>query len=157
MKISKLVTALVLGAAMTATAADFVDTAPVVGVEPIFSTQNRQECHFEGGGSDQQQGRAYSGAAVGAVAGGLAGNQIGGGNGKTAATALGAVIGALTGDRVQNDGAGQQQGRRVCTNQPTQVISGYRVRYSYQGREGVTTMRQQPGETVRVGVTAIQN
>ena len=159
MKISSIAMAVFCSTAITATAADFVDTAQVVGVEPIYSQQSRQECHMEsdGGYQDQQQGRGYGGAVVGAVAGGIVGNQIGGGNGKTAATALGAVLGALTGDRVQNDGAGQQQARRVCTNQPVQSINGYRVRYNYQGREGMTAMRQQPGETIQVGVTAITN
>ena len=156
------IVAMSIGMASTAAAVDFVDVAQVVGVEAIYSTQTQQECHIETSYQEQgqSQGRGNSGAAVGAVAGGILGNQIGGGNGKTAATALGAVLGALTGDRVQNDGGGaaqQQQQRRVCTNQPVQAISGYRVRYQYNGRDGTAVVRQPPGETIRVGITAIQN
>jgi len=41
------------------------------------------------------------GTAIGAVVGGLLGNQIGGGNGKKAMTVLGAVGGALAGNEVE--------------------------------------------------------
>jgi len=42
-----------------------------------------------------------AGTAIGAVAGGLLGNQVGGGNGKKLATAAGAVGGALAGRKIQ--------------------------------------------------------
>jgi uncharacterized protein YcfJ len=42
-----------------------------------------------------------AGKAIGAVAGGLVGNQIGGGKGKTLATVGGAVAGGVVGDKVQ--------------------------------------------------------
>lgn len=154
------VLAISVGVTGSAAAAEIMDVAQVVGVEPIYSSQYQQECHFETSFQDQNegQGRSNGGAVVGAVAGGLLGNQVGGGNGKTVATALGAVLGALTGDRVQNDGSsGQAQQRRVCTNQPIQMISGYKVRYAFNGREGNTIMRQQPANTIQVGITAIQN
>ena len=43
-------------------------------------------------------------ALLGAVVGGVAGHQIGGGTGKTAATAVGAVGGAVVGDRIASAG-----------------------------------------------------
>ncbi|KRA20883.1 hypothetical protein ASE43_03210 [Lysobacter sp. Root983] len=44
-----------------------------------------------------------TGTALGAVAGGLLGNQVGGGNGKKVATAAGAVGGALVGRKIQEN------------------------------------------------------
>jgi uncharacterized protein YcfJ len=43
------------------------------------------------------------GTAVGAVAGGLLGNQVGGGRGKTLATVGGAVAGGYVGNKVQKN------------------------------------------------------
>jgi len=42
-----------------------------------------------------------AGKAIGAVAGGLVGHQVGGGKGKTLATVGGAVAGGVVGDKVQ--------------------------------------------------------
>jgi uncharacterized protein YcfJ len=39
----------------------------------------------------------YAGATVGAVAGGIIGHQVGGGNGRTVATGAGAAMGAMIG------------------------------------------------------------
>lgn len=51
----------------------------------------------------------YLGTGVGAVVGGLLGNQVGSGNGRTAATAAGAIGGALAGREVErNRSAGQR-------------------------------------------------
>lgn len=51
----------------------------------------------------------YLGTGVGAVVGGLLGNQVGSGNGRTAATAAGAIGGALAGNAVErNRTAGQR-------------------------------------------------
>lgn len=44
--------------------------------------------------------KADTGLAVGAVAGGILGNQIGSGGGKVAATAIGAVIGGIVGSEI---------------------------------------------------------
>lgn len=44
----------------------------------------------------------HIGQAIGGVAGGLLGHQVGGGNGKTAATIVGALAGAYVGGRVAN-------------------------------------------------------
>lgn len=44
--------------------------------------------------------KADTGMVVGAVAGGILGNQVGGGTGKVAATALGAVVGGIVGSEI---------------------------------------------------------
>jgi surface antigen len=44
--------------------------------------------------------KADTGLVVGAVAGGILGNQVGGGTGKVAATAIGAVVGGIVGSEI---------------------------------------------------------
>jgi len=102
--------------------------------------------------------RPISGAIVGAAAGGLLGAQVGKGSGQTAAAATGAVVGAVAGDRVQNQqrtAAAQpaQQCRTVETTR--EVIRGYTVVYRYNGRDITTTLPNDPGPTVRVGVGVV--
>ena len=67
---------------------------------------------------------------IGAIAGGLIGNQVGGGNGKTAATAVGAVIGSRV---------GTQRGPRIveefnCFPETRQVQRGVTVTFRYNGQ-----------------------
>lgn len=160
----KLIGLMLASASFTAAAVDYTDTARVIDSQPIIEQQARQECHTETVQVQQVQastqgGTDYTGAAIGGVAGGVIGNQVGGGSGKTVATALGAVMGALTGFNMQNANAGAQapqQARQVCTNNAVPVTTGYRVRYSYLGKEGNTVTRSQPGQTIQVGVTALQ-
>lgn len=45
-------------------------------------------------------GNRFAGQAIGAVAGGVIGNQIGHGGGRVVSTAVGAVLGAIAGDRL---------------------------------------------------------
>ncbi|CAD0351087.1 glycine zipper 2TM domain-containing protein [Xanthomonas hortorum] len=57
------------------------------------------------------------GTVAGAVVGGLLGNQVGGGNGKKAATVLGAVAGGAAGRTIQGNrqqANGNRQVERVC-------------------------------------------
>jgi uncharacterized protein YcfJ len=67
---------------------------------------------------------------IGAIAGGLIGNQVGGGNGKTAATAVGAVIGSRV---------GTQRGPRIveevnCFPETRQVQRGEKVTFRYKNK-----------------------
>lgn len=65
--------------------------------------RTRQVCHnvrVQDRPSDQHQ---IAGTAVGAVAGGLLGHQVGGGKGKTLATVGGAVVGGYAGKKVQEN------------------------------------------------------
>lgn len=79
--------------------------ARVVSVTPVREQASapQQVCHDEvvtqrAPVKDQHQ---IAGTAIGAVAGGLLGNQIGGGRGRTAATVGGAVLGAVAGNQVE--------------------------------------------------------
>jgi len=101
--------------------------------------------------------RPVTGAVVGGAAGGLIGAQVGRGNGQNAAAAAGAVVGAVAGDRVQNAQsaapAPAQQCRTVYSERD--VVRGYTVVYRYNGRDITTTLPNDPGPTVRVGVGVI--
>ena len=70
----------------------------------------------------------YGGAVLGGIAGGILGNQVGGGNGQVVATAVGAVTGALVGDRLSG---GTQQSYRTVQQCRT-VMEQVRVPVRYE-------------------------
>ncbi len=149
-------TAIIAFASMEACAEDFTDTAKVVSSRPIYQTVTGQECYNVPAQPQASGGRSMGGSILGGIAGALLGSQVGQGSGRVAAGAVGAIAGAITGDRIQNDGSGGSAGGTVqqCKDISKQVVTGYEVHYLYGGHEGVTTMPQQPGNTVTVGVTA---
>lgn len=106
--------------------------------------------------------RNLAGAGLGALAGGLLGHTVGGGNGKAAATAVGAVAGAFIGDDVANRGAtAQVSGAPVEVQDCTTVketqnrLIGYRVQYSYGGHDFESVVRDNPGKTLAVVVSVL--
>lgn len=133
--------ALVSSTAFAQTA--YTDYAMVTRVTPQYtqSIESRQVCQDQQNYAPQE--KSYTGAVIGTVAGGLLGNQIGGGHGKTLATAAGAVIGAMTGDHIDNKP--NQNGRTCRTiDTPTQILSGYIVEYDYNGKRGSFRTNQPP-------------
>jgi uncharacterized protein YcfJ len=157
--------AIVLGLAALAGAAQaetFVDQARVRGVEPQYESVAvpRNECSRQWVRQVEAPQRDYGGALVGGIAGALIGNQVGGGHGREAATAIGAVVGAMTGDNIANRDVayGYREVPREVTTCRTvqdvrQQITGYRVDYEYRGQVYSTFMREQPGPTLRVRVS----
>ena len=143
-----------------------VQYGKVVSVDPVRTTVNnpKQVCHDEtvthtAPPKDQHR---IAGTAIGAVVGGLAGNQIGGGKGKTLATVAGAVGGGYAGNRIE---AAHQKGQvttsveRKCdtVNNTSSKIVGYDVRYVYDGVTRTVRMDHDPGDRVEVkeGVTVV--
>ncbi len=108
--------------------------------------------------SNPNSGRSATGGIVGGLAGALLGSQVGGGSGNKAATAAGGIAGVLIGDRVANpDQPGSQQVERCRdVGNSREVINGYNVTYRYNGRDVTTTLPYDPGNSVRVGVSLIQ-
>jgi len=147
----------------------FNDTARVRQVEPQYENVSvpRQECRTEWiteNQPSQVDARNYGGLVLGGVVGGLAGNQIGKGHGREAATAVGAVVGALAGNHLagQNGWGGQPQQpvqRQVQNCRPVNDVqsrlTGYRVTYEYQGQTHTTVMRDNPGRTIPVQVSVV--
>jgi len=143
--------------------------ARVVSVDPVRQAASaaQKECHDEvvtrrAPVKDQHQ---IAGTAIGAVAGGLLGNQIGGGKGRTLATVAGAVGGGYAGHEIQE--------RRQETNTVTSTVrkcntvagtSGdkivaYDVRYEYNGVTRSIRMDHDPGDRVEVqeGVSVVSD
>lgn len=155
---------LVAAAAVAAHAETYIDNARVSRVDPQYETVTvpHQECTSQWVTDAQPVGgpRNYGGAVLGGVAGALLGNQVGGGHGREAATALGAVVGAFTGDHLANGGvalAAQPEQREVqscrTVNEQQTRVSGYRVNYEYRGQHYTTLTRQDPGPYLQVRVT----
>ena len=94
-----------------------------------------------------------AGTAIGAVAGGLIGSQIGGGSGRTLATVGGAAAGGYAGNQVQknmqekNTVSRTERRCRTVQESHTQTI-GYDVRYRVGEEEGVVRMDHQPGPRI---------
>ncbi|WP_448097322.1 glycine zipper 2TM domain-containing protein [Luteibacter yeojuensis] len=141
----------------------------VVSVDPIREQASapQRECHDEvvtrrAPVKDQHQ---IAGTAIGAVAGGLLGNQIGGGKGRTLATVAGAVGGGYAGHEIQE--------RRQETNTVTSTVRkcstvsagnsdkivAYDVRYEYKGVTRTVRMDHDPGDRVEVqeGVSVVSD
>ena len=151
-------------AAISAHADTFVDSARVRSVQPQYESVStpRKECTSQWVNETRrvESDRQYGGAVVGGLAGAVLGNQVGGGHGREAATALGAVLGAFTGDRVQNrDRADQyeQVPREVTScrtvNDVQQRLTGYQVSYEYRGQQFTALLPQNPGSNLQVRVS----
>lgn len=152
---------------VAATADDGIKYAKVVSVEPVRKAVNtsREVCQDEVVNHTEppKDEHRLVGTAIGAVAGGLLGNQIGGGSGKKLATVAGAVGGGYAGNRIE---ANRQQAkvtssveRRCHTVKGTgeSKIVGYDVHYVYNGVTRSVRMDHDPGDRVQVqeGVTAV--
>lgn len=97
-----------------------------------------------------QDSNRIAGTAVGAVVGGLLGNQVGGGSGKKIATVAGAVGGGYAGNQVQ----GRMQSNDTYTTTETRCntvtdshdkVVGYDVKYDLGGEIGKVRMDRDPG------------
>jgi len=148
----------------SAYAEDFTDTARVISSKPIYERVNqpRRECWNETvQGAAASGERSYGGAIIGGIAGGVIGSQVGGGNGRIAATAAGTLAGAMIGDNMANQGQQQQARSQVVErcrdiDNVREVITGYSVTYSYNGRRATTTLPYDPGRTIHVSVSAVE-
>lgn len=96
-----------------------------------------------------------AGTVLGAVAGGLLGNQVGGGNGKKIATVAGAAAGGYAGNRVQGN---MQEGSTYTTTETrcntvtdtSEKLVGYDVQYELDGKVGTVRMERDPGNRIPV-------
>ena len=96
-----------------------------------------------------------AGTAVGALLGGLVGNQIGAGSGRTLATIGGAAAGGYAGNRVQKnmqdtDTESSHQTRCKTEYESQQKMMGYRVTYRLGGEQNVVNMDHDPGDRIPV-------
>ena len=154
-----------------AQAQTFNDTARVRTVNPQYENVSvpRNECTNQWVTEQQPvaSSRNYGGLALGGIAGAVLGNQVGGGRGRQAATAVGAVVGALAGEHLANQnglGGGYQQAaplqqREVqscrTVNDTQSRLTGYQVEYEYRGQVYSTLTRENPGRTMAVRVSVV--
>ena len=105
-----------------------------------------------------REGNNTGGAILGAIAGGLLGSTVGKGNGKVAAAAVGAATGAVVGDRWKDgdrryESRPRQVERCQVHDNYRQIVSGYDVRYTYEGREYSTRLPYDPGKWLALNVS----
>lgn len=74
---------------------------------------------------------------VGGLVGGILGNQVGGGNGKTAATVIGAVGGAMVGNNIEQ-------------NRNTQAADHYEIRVRMDNGDRMSVMQDNVAD-LRIG------
>lgn len=165
LKLSLLMTAALLAGSGTAQAGysdgdNLVVRAKVVSSVPVYESVNEphRECWTESNGYETRSYRSNGtgGTIIGAIAGGLIGSTVGKGDGRVAAAAVGAATGAVVGSN-WNGGerhlsAPREVERCRTTDHVRQVISGYDVRYRFQGREFGTRLPYDPGNWVSLNV-----
>lgn len=96
-----------------------------------------------------------AGSAIGAVVGGLLGNQVGGGSGKKLATIAGAAAGGYAGNQVQKsmqDKDTYTTTERVCNTvtDTRKDLVGYDVQYRLGEQVATVRMDHKPGDTLPV-------
>jgi uncharacterized protein YcfJ len=133
--------------------------AEVLAVEPATETTKtpKQVCD-EVAVSEQapvKDPNRIAGTAIGAVAGGVVGSQIGGGSGRTLATIAGAAGGGYAGNQVQKNLQEKNTVSRAETRCKTVYEShsktvGYDVRYRLGEEEGEVRMDHPPGPRIPV-------
>lgn len=131
--------------------------AQVLGVQPVKQTIKtpREVCKEvavtrQAPVKDQHQ---IAGTVIGAVAGGLLGNQIGGGTGKKIATVAGAVGGGYAGNKVQENMQNKDtytttETRCNTVNDLSEKVVGYDVKYSIGDKVGKVRMDRDPGSQI---------
>lgn len=163
---NKLIATGLLLAAGVANAYEFGDYARVISSTPVYEQVNnpRRECWTEYRDAPPPARRNndtnVGGAIVGGVVGGLLGNQVGGGNGRTVATAGGAIAGTIIGSQVQTRGNNDEyyEGHRRpverCATKDhwDRRLTGYDVRYEYKGQTYQATLPNDPGNRLPVRV-----
>jgi uncharacterized protein YcfJ len=127
-----------------------------VDSRPVYTTDTREECWNTRNGRFENRpeanNRVGAGTAIGAVAGGVVGHQVGSGRGNDAATVGGAVVGGAVGANVgRSGGATSSRDVQRCATAPSQPGADYwDVTYSFRGQEHRVQMSAPPGRTVSV-------
>lgn len=139
--------------------------ANVVSVQPVKQKvdRKREVCRDErvvhkARPKDDHQ---IAGTVIGAIAGGVIGNQVGGGRGRDIATVAGAVGGGYAGKKIQQ---GQQDRNTYTTterrcrevNEPSEEVVAYDVVYEYLGTTQKVRLDHDPGERVELPVRGIE-
>lgn len=143
--------------ALTAIGAQAQEVGKVISSTPVIQQVGvpRQVCNESQVVSPGQKSGA--GAAMGALAGGAVGNQVGQGSGRALATMIGLVGGAVLGDHIEGPGTPEVRNVQSCSTQTfyENRTIGYNVVYEYAGKQYSVQMPQDPGPTVRLQITPV--
>ena len=159
-----------IGLAKVALAGTTYDTAQVVSTTPIYHTVEittpRRECREEEVARTERRRDRNDSATpeiFGAVIGGALGNAVGH---STTNSKVGTVIGAVLGGSIAHDidNANHEHDtvttqtvercRNVASTHQEDKLVGYDVRYRYNGNEQTVRMDHDPGDTVKIRVSA---
>jgi len=145
--------------------------AAVLRVDPVYdeaatepAASAKQECWDEQvpvgaeSGANNDGGRRSVATMIGAVVGGLLGNQVGKGDGRRAATVAGAVAGGVVGNQVAADNRPQYTTQRRCrsstgSSSGQRHVVAYDVEYRYRGEVFTSRLTYDPGDRMRVKVS----
>ena len=133
------------------------DFARVIESNPVYAEASTQECWNPRTGNYEQprqsDSRIGAGTALGAIAGGVLGHQVGSGRGNDVGTAAGAILGGIVGHQIEKDRRADDDldMSRCRMVSDSSNIQGYDVRYRYQGQEYVTRLDHDPGRRLEVG------
>jgi len=144
--------------------------AAVLRVDPVYdeaaaepAASAQQECWDEQvpvgaeSGAATDGGRRSVATMIGAVVGGLLGNQVGKGDGRRAATVAGVVAGGVVGNQIATDRP-QYTTQRRCRpvsggSSASRHVVGYDVEYRYRGEVFTSRLAYDPGDRVRVKIS----
>ena len=142
---------------------DFIGKARVIKAQPLYETvevaRPATECWTEQVTRNDQRRGEYIAPIAGGILGGVAGHQFGGGRGKTALTVVGTLLGASLGQEYNRSNYRQRptvEHVRRCETvdryEQQQQLTGYRVKYRYEGKTYYTQTTDHPGKFIRVRV-----
>ena len=142
----------------------FIGKAKVINAEPLYETVEvahpTTECWTERvtRNNDYRRGD-YVAPIVGGILGGVAGHQFGRGSGKTAMTVVGTLIGASLGQGHNRSHHRQRptvdhvrRCETVDRYEQQQQLTGYRVKYRYEGQTYYTDTAEHSGKFIPVRV-----
>lgn len=144
-------------AAFACVPAQAQEVGKVISSTPIIQqvAVPRQVCSTQQVVTEGQKSGA--GAAMGAIAGGAIGNNVGQGSGRAAATMLGLFGGAILGDKIEGPSTPEVRNVQNCTTQTVYEnrTMAYNVVYEFAGKQYTVQMPQDPGPTVRLQITPV--
>ncbi len=135
--------------------AQVISVTPLSGPQRVCTDQTVTERRPQ---SDNHQ---VAGTVIGAIAGGVIGNQFGHGKGRALTTAAGAVGGGIAGKKIQESNQANDTVTRVV-KRCRDVVPGkdspqlYDVVYAYQGQNLHVKLDYDPGNRVALPVRGVQ-
>lgn len=146
-----------------AVADTYLDEAVVISASPVYRTvqvnKPTEQCWNERVTRNENGHRSHTSTILGTIIGAAIGNKFGEGKGRDAATVAGAVLGGSVGRDI--NAAKRRNSGRVHYEQRCEVIdkyhseqqlSGYDVKYRYNGSTYHTHTQQHPGDRITVSV-----